>query len=141
MKPPGKNVYWAAIGVVSRIGDELIVEADFCRGGKSVAVIGLDDLLQPGMWQLAVADDNPQASGVEIGGVGAENAIDDACDANRVVRPVPRLALSEPRASIVRSMSVLSHGSTLPSAQPARANKPTVSVTCCSRLRLTPGRL
>src|SRR5262245_2939763 len=93
MKPPSKNVYWAAIGVVSRIGDELIVEADFCRGGKCVAVIGLDDLLQPGMWQRACADERRQGSGVIIGGVCAGNAIDDACDANRVVRPVPQLAV------------------------------------------------
>jgi hypothetical protein len=71
MKSPGKNVHRPAVGVVSGVGDELIVEADFRGGGNSVAVIGLDDLLQPGMWQLAVADDNPQAAGVEISGVGA----------------------------------------------------------------------
>jgi len=97
--------------------------------GKSVAVIGLDDLLQPGMRQLAITDDNAQASGVEIGDVGARNAIDDAGNANSVVRPIHGLQLNEAPISIERSMSVLSHGSTLPSAQPARANKPTVSVT------------
>ena len=63
MKPPSKNVYWAAIGVVSRIGDELIVEADFCRGGKSVAVIGLDDLLRPVMRQFRTIE-----AGVSLGG-------------------------------------------------------------------------
>src|ERR1700722_12106268 len=41
----------------------------------------------------------------------------------------------------VRSASVKSHGSMLPSDQPARANTPIVSDTCCSRLMLTPGRL
>jgi len=51
VKPPGKNIHRPTVGVVGGIGDELIVEADFCRGGKSVAVIGLDDLLVPGMRQ------------------------------------------------------------------------------------------
>jgi len=93
MKPHAKNVYRPAVGIVGGIADELIVEADFNRGAKSVAVIGLDDLLQPVMRQFAVAYDDAQAAGVEIGRVGAGNAVDDAGDAKRVIRPVPPLAV------------------------------------------------
>src|SRR6516165_10012578 len=51
------------------------------------------------------------------------------------------LPLIETPPDTVRSMSVKSHGSTLGSAQPARAKTPTVSEICCSRFMLTPGRL
>ena len=50
------------------------------------------------------------------------------------------LPLIETPPETVRSTSVKSHGSMLPSAQPARRNMPIVSVSCCSRLRLTPVR-
>jgi hypothetical protein len=59
MKTPCKYVHWPTVGVVSGVGDELIVEADFRRGGNRVAVISLDDLLEPRMRQLSVADDDP----------------------------------------------------------------------------------
>jgi hypothetical protein len=36
MKPPAKNIYRPALGIVGGIADELIVEADINRGGKSV---------------------------------------------------------------------------------------------------------
>jgi hypothetical protein len=61
-KPHAKNVYRPAVGIVGGIADELIVEADVHRGGKSVFVIGLDDLLQPVMRQFAVAYDDAQAA-------------------------------------------------------------------------------
>ena len=61
VEPPGENRHRPAIGVVGRVGDELIVEADLGRCGQSVAVIGLDDLLEPGMRQRAVADQDAQA--------------------------------------------------------------------------------
>jgi len=37
------------------------------------------------MRQLPIADDNAQASGVEIGGVDAGNAVEDTGDADGVV--------------------------------------------------------
>jgi len=93
VKPPGKNVHRPAVGVVSGVGDELIVEADFRRGGNRVAVVSLDDLLQPGMRQLAVAHDDAQAAGIEIRYVGVRNAVDDTGNSYRVIRPAPLLAV------------------------------------------------
>src|SRR6516225_9931664 len=78
MEPQAKNVYRPAVGIVGGIADGLIVEADLNRGAKSVFVIGLDDLLRPVMGQFAIAYDDAQAAGVEIGRVGAGNAVDDA---------------------------------------------------------------
>jgi len=47
MKPPAKNVYRLALGIVSGIADELIVEADIHIGDKSVFVI-FDQCPRPG---------------------------------------------------------------------------------------------
>jgi hypothetical protein len=49
------------------------------------------------------------------------------------------LPLIDAPADIVRSISVLFHGSTSPSAQPARAKTPKVSLTCCCKFTLRPG--
>ena len=67
VNPPGKDVNRPAISVVGGIADKLIVEADVRRVGNSVTVIGLKDLLQPRMRQLAVAYHDAHAAGVEIG--------------------------------------------------------------------------
>ena len=93
MKPPGENIYRAAIGVVGRVDDELIVDSNPRRGGKRVAVIRLDDLLEAGMRQLPVADEDAQSAGIEKGLMHAGNAVDDAGKADRIVRPAPLLAV------------------------------------------------
>src|ERR1700728_112670 len=92
VKPSGKNVGRSAVRVVGGIGDELIVDADFRRGRDGVAVVGLDDLLQAGVRKYAVADEDAEAAGVEERLVDAGNAVDDAGDPDRVVRPAPLLA-------------------------------------------------
>ena len=91
MNPPGNKIYRPAVGIVGGIVDELIIEAELRRGGESVAVIGLYDLLQTGVRQLSVADKDAQASGVEKRLVDAGNAVDDPGYANPVVRPSPLL--------------------------------------------------
>ena len=56
MEPAGKSIYRAAVGVVTGIGDELIVERDFRRVRDGIAVISLDDLFETVIRQCAVAD-------------------------------------------------------------------------------------
>jgi len=58
MKAAGKNIDRAAIGVVARIGNELIIEADFGRRRNGVAVVGLDDLLESGMRELPIPEED-----------------------------------------------------------------------------------
>src|ERR1700730_1514127 len=65
VKAAGKDIHQSAVCVVGRVGDELVVDADTRRSGERVAVIGLDDLFEPGMRKLPVADKNAQPSGVE----------------------------------------------------------------------------
>ena len=45
----GKNIHRPAIGIVSRIGDELIIQRDPYRRGQRIAVISLDDVFVSGM--------------------------------------------------------------------------------------------
>jgi hypothetical protein len=47
--PSGKSVHRSAVGVVGRVGDELIVEAEAGRRRSRVAVIGLEDFFEPRM--------------------------------------------------------------------------------------------
>ena len=51
MDAAGDDIHWAAIGVVGGVDDELIVGGNPGRGCESVAVIGLDDLLESRMRQ------------------------------------------------------------------------------------------
>jgi hypothetical protein len=68
----------AAIAVVGRIDDELIIERH--RGGEQrERIIRLDDLFGAGMGQHAVADENAQAPVIEKLFVHARNTIDDIC--------------------------------------------------------------
>jgi hypothetical protein len=78
VKPSGRDIQRSAVSVVARVGDELIVKADFRRWGDCAAVVCLKELFETGMWELPVADDNTQASVIEIGGVDAGNAVDAA---------------------------------------------------------------
>src|ERR1700686_55418 len=92
VEPPGKGIYRPVVGIVAGVSDELIVEGEVCRGGDSVAVIHLDDLLESGTRQLSVADEDAQASGVEKRLVDTSYVVDDAGDPDRVVGPAPLLA-------------------------------------------------
>jgi len=53
----------AAVAVVSRVVDELIVERDVGEAEYGNAVICFKDLLGPGIWKSAVADDPAQTAG------------------------------------------------------------------------------
>src|SRR5262245_2115228 len=62
-------------------------------GWKRVAIIGLKDLLEPGIRQLSVADEDAQAAGVEKRLVNAADVVDDTGNADGIVRPAPVLAV------------------------------------------------
>jgi len=84
-----KYRHWTTIGVVSRVGDELVVECNACGGGKSVAVVCLDDPFEPGIGQLAVADQDSQTSKVEKLLLDAGDAVDRSGNADVVTLPPP----------------------------------------------------
>src|ERR1700733_9198776 len=85
----GEDVGRAAVGVVAGIGDELIIEGELGRGIQRIAVIGLENLFQTIIRQLSVADQDAESTGIEEGDVGAGDAVDDAGNADGVVRPAP----------------------------------------------------
>src|SRR6516165_8880757 len=98
VQPHRESVYRTAISVVGGVVHELIIEAQPCRGRQRVAVVGLEDLFEPGIWKLAVADQDPQAAGVEEGLVDTRDVVDDAGYADRIVRPAPLLAVDRDTA-------------------------------------------
>src|SRR5438874_8455253 len=88
----------AAVAVIRRIDDELIIERHG-RGQQRERIIGLDDLFGSGMWQYAVADQDAESSVIEELPVHAGNAVDDSSKTQCIVRPTPLLALErDPRS-------------------------------------------
>jgi hypothetical protein len=71
------------------LAKELIVKRQPRRRRQRVTIINLDDFLCPVVLQLAVSDENANPTGVEERNVGAADAVDDARDVNRIVRPAP----------------------------------------------------
>ena len=98
VKPPGENIHRPAVSVVGRIDDKLIIDGHARRGSQGIAVIGFDDLLEPRMRQLPVADKDTQSSVVQKRLVHAGNAVDDAGKADRVIRSTPLLAVERKAA-------------------------------------------
>ena len=78
-----------AVSVVSRVGDELVVECNASGGGKSVAVVCLYDPFCPRIGQLAVADQDSQTSKVEKLLLDAGDAVDRSGNADVVTLPPP----------------------------------------------------
>ena len=124
MRARREGIRRTAVGVVAGIGDELIVEGELGPVIQCDAVIGFENLLSAVVRQLTVAKQDAEPAGVEESNVGVRDAVDDAGDFNRVVGPTTDLPPIETPPDTVRSTSVKSHGSTLPSAQPARKNTP-----------------
>jgi hypothetical protein len=87
VKPPAKHIDRPAVGIVGRVRDKLIANGEVRRGGQAVAVICLENLLESGMRQLSVANEDAQTSGVEERLVDAGNAVDGAGDADGIVGP------------------------------------------------------
>src|SRR5262249_23276867 len=79
-----------AIAIVGRIDDELIVGRDPPVADRK-AVIRFQDLLDAGMRQPAVADQDAEPAGIEVGLMRARNSVDSTGDRERVVGPAPPL--------------------------------------------------
>ena len=89
MQAGSKDIRRSAVGVVTGIVDELIIEGEPGRGSQRVAVIGLENLLGAVVGQLPVANQDAEPAGVEERDMRVADAVDDAGDADRVVRPSP----------------------------------------------------
>ena len=76
--PAGKHIHRPAFGGVGRVDDELIVERKPRGGCKGVAVIRLDDLLEAGIRQLSVTDEDAEPAVVQERLMYAGNAVYDA---------------------------------------------------------------
>src|SRR5215469_1979093 len=88
----GENRDRAAVAIVGRVVDELIVECALGEAGYGDAVIGFEDLLGAGIGQLAVADDPAQTAGGEVQLALVRDPVDCACQSDSVVRPPPARA-------------------------------------------------
>src|SRR5580698_709147 len=66
MQPQGDQRYRAAVPIVGRVIDPLIVHADMCNLEHRQRIIGLDDLLRTGMRQPAVTHEYAEAAGVQV---------------------------------------------------------------------------
>src|ERR1700726_804581 len=80
------------VGIVSGIVDELIVEGERRPFVEAVGIIGLEDLLGA-IVELAIADQNPQATSSEICTRYGRESFDHPRHANLVIRSPPRIAL------------------------------------------------
>src|SRR5262249_16193451 len=87
-----EGVHRTAVSVVGGGVHELIIEAQTRRGRERIAVVRLEDFLEPRIWKLSVADQDPPPAGVEERLRDAPAMVDDAGDTDRVVRPAPLLA-------------------------------------------------
>src|SRR4029077_20778449 len=88
MQARGEHRYRSAIGVVGEIGDELIVERQRRPLVGVVRIEGLDDLFRT-IIDLAVADQNAEATDREEIAVIPRDRIDGAGKADLVVRATP----------------------------------------------------
>src|SRR5215467_6672780 len=81
----------ATVAIVPRVGDELIVKRHAPeRYGE--AVIHLDDLLRTVIRKFSIAEEQAETAGIEIGAMSIRDAVDDAGDAERIVRSPPSVA-------------------------------------------------
>src|SRR5215472_11998865 len=88
----------AAVAVVGRIDDELIIQRHG-RGEHRERIISLDDLLEPRMRQHAVPDQKAKSAVIEKLLVHSGNAVDDSGEAESVIGPAPLLAFERQSGS------------------------------------------
>src|SRR5712672_664774 len=84
VKTPRKDRYGPAVGVVCRIGNELIVKGERRPFVEAVGVIGFDDFLSP-VVELPVANQDAEPSGGKISARFRRQTFDDAGNADLVV--------------------------------------------------------
>src|ERR1700758_5038818 len=92
VQAPRKDRNRSPVGIVSGIVDELIVEGQRRPLVEAVGVVGFEDLLG-GIVELAIPDQNPHASGSEVGAGYGRETFDHPCYADLVVRSAPSITL------------------------------------------------
>jgi hypothetical protein len=85
----GENRNGAAVAVVSRVVDELIVERELGEAEYGDSVICFEDLFGAGVGQLAVADNPAETAGGQIELALVRDPIDRAGQPERVIGPAP----------------------------------------------------
>ena len=85
VRTASKDVRRAAVCVVARIAQKLIIETQPRGGRDGVAVIGLENRLGPIVGQLPVADQDAEAAGVEERDVSVADTVDDAGNPDRII--------------------------------------------------------
>lgn len=88
MTPDGKNVDGAAVFVVRRVVDELVVEGCPNIREELGAVVGFENGLMA-VVEGAVADDEAVSTGFEEGAVFRGDAVDDAGKADDIIASFP----------------------------------------------------
>ena len=140
MQPRPEHGNRAAVAVVGGIGDELIVERDPPERNRE-SVIGLDDLFGAGMRQLPSPTRMPSPPSLKNASCIGRNAVDDAGQSERVVRPSPLLAFQR-QAGRDGAVDVGEFvGFDIAVRYPARTKAPRSDVISCSKFMLTPPRL
>jgi hypothetical protein len=82
---PAKYRDRTAVGVVTGLGGELVVEGEARGGGPDIAVVGLDYSFEAGIGELVIADKNSETSGVQKLLVDARDVLDGGGNADGVI--------------------------------------------------------
>src|SRR6185503_7780039 len=93
VRTASKDVRRAAVCVVARIAQKLIIETQPRGGRDGVAVIGLENRLGPIVGQLPVADQDAEAAGVEERDVSVADTVDDAGNPDRIIGAAPGFSI------------------------------------------------
>src|SRR5215210_5553878 len=88
MKAARKHRNRPAVGIVSGIGDELVVEGKRHRFVEAVRIVGLEDFFSP-VIELSVANENTETARREISARLRGETFDDPRDTDFIVRPSP----------------------------------------------------
>src|SRR5882757_4418779 len=97
VQPCRKDRDRSAVGVVSRVGDQLVVGGEGKVLVDGVGVIGFENLFGA-VVDAAVADQETVAAGCEKVAVRAGEAVDRAADADRIARTAPIASLDRDAA-------------------------------------------
>jgi len=92
VQPDSQHGDRPAVGVVRRVGNELIIRRDVGIGEGREAIVRLENILEPRVRQDAVADQDPQAAGVEEPLALAREVVQREGDAGSVIGASPRVS-------------------------------------------------
>src|SRR5438094_3986086 len=91
MYSEARHEYGTAIAVVTRVVDVLQIQRNVNTARHASGVVELDDFLEP-VVQRAVSEEKAFSAELQISAVISRYRIEDRCDSNPVVFPVPSLA-------------------------------------------------